>query len=464
MTRNIVLFTFLLTLGNCFCQAQENDVVGSWRGSLNIQSNKSYSIVFNISEENGVLVTKMDSPDQGAKGIPTESTTLSGNEVEIKMPALQAQYKGIVEDRVTMKGTFTQMGMEFPLELTKQPEVKKGTPAVQDPNVGKYTSAEVKFKNQKDRITLAGTVTYPNGKTNCPAVILLTGSGVQDRDETLFGQKPFLRIADRLSANGIAVLRFDDRGFAGSEGDIKVATTYDFVTDALAAYEFMKTYPGIDSTKIGLAGHSEGADVAAMAAAENKDIAFIVMLAGATLPGDSILCLQAAAMTRAAGVGEESIKTDYEMRSGIYNIIKSEPDNDKASEKISLYVNSLPGFTGEQKKALIQVFTQAALSPWMRSFISYDPAPYLAKVSCPAITFWGGKDLQVPAKENIAGLMNIIYENKKNNFSIVEIDGVNHLFQKAEKGMIGEYSNEENAVMNDEILDKLQDWLTNYLR
>jgi pimeloyl-ACP methyl ester carboxylesterase len=225
----------------------------------------------------------------------------------------------------------------------------------------------------------------------------------------------------------------------------------------------MKTYPGINSEKIGFAGHSEGADVAAMAAAENKDIAFIIMLAGMTLPGDSLLCLQVAAMLRASGLEEENIQSDYAMRSGIYNIVKNEPDNNKASEQISLYINNLPGLSDEQKKMMTEAFTKTILHPSMRSFISYDPAPYLAKISCPATAFWGEKDLQVPAKENIDVLMDIIYKNKKSNFSIIKIKGVNHLFQNADTGQVSEYSNEENAVMNDETLDKLQDWLLNYL-
>ena len=464
MKKIILLAIFCSYFGSCFSQTQDNSaVVGSWLGTLKV-SGVSLRVVFNISEKDGVLVTTMDSPDQKAKGLPTESTTLSGTEILIKMPAFGAQYKGVVEDSITIKGTFTQSGEEYPLEVLKQTEVvEKGTPAAQDPNAGKYTSTDVKFRNEQANITLAGTVTYPNDKTNCPVVILLTGSGSQDRDEALFGQKPFLRIADRLSANGIAVLRFDDRGFAQSEGDLSTATSYDFVTDALAAYEYMKNYPGIDSKKIGMIGHSEGGSLAVMAAAENKDIAFVVMLAGPALPGDDILCLQAAAITRASGMPEDFIETDSKMRLGIFSIIKNEPDNEKASAQITEYVNGLPGYPEDHKKMTIDGFVKGALNPWMRAFISFDPAPYLAKITCPVVAFWGSKDLQVPAKENSDALTNIIYKHKKNNFSIVNIDGVNHLFQDAETGLMTEYSNTEKAVMNDETLDKMQDWLNNYL-
>ena len=464
MKKIILLVIFCSYLGNCFSQTQDNPaVVGSWHGTLKV-SGVSLRIVFNISEKDGVLVTTMDSPDQGAKGIPTESTTLSGTEIMVKMPALGAQYKGVVEDSVTIKGTFTQSGMEFPLELLKQTDVvEKGTPAVQDPNAGKYTSTDVKFRNEQANITLAGTLTYPNGGSNCPVAILLTGSGAQDRDEALFGQKPFLRIADRLSANGIAVLRFDDRGVAQSEGDFSTATSYDFVTDAQAAYEYLKNHPGIDSEKIGMVGHSEGGNLAVMVAAENKNIAFVIMLAGSTLPGDNILCLQSAAITRAHGMPEDFIETDSKMRSGIFSIIKSEPDNEKASALITEYVNGLPGYSEDHKKMTIDGFVKGALNPWMRAFLSLDPAPYLAKLTCPVVAFWGSKDLQVPAKENIDALAKVIYKYKKNNFSIVTIDGLNHLFQNAETGLVTEYSDIEKAVMNDETLDKIQDWLNNYL-
>ncbi len=462
MKKLILYLVLILHSIVSLCQTS-NSIVGDWHGSLKVQG-MSLRIVFHIEEKNSLLVTTLDSPDQSAKGIPTESTSLSGNELYVKMPALNGQYKGIVEDSITIKGTFTQGGMDFPLALLKQTGViQKDSVAVQDPNAGKYISKDVKFRNEQANITLAGTITYPKDKTNCPAVILLTGSGSQDRDEALFEQKPFLRIADRLSANGIAVLRFDDRGFAQSEGDLATATTYDFVTDARAAYEFMKKYPGIDTKKIGFIGHSEGAGVAVMAASEDKSVAFVVMLAGTSLPGDSILCLQAAAIARASGAGEDFIKLDYKMRSGIFEIIKNEPDNEKATKQITDYVNGLPGFPDVQKVGIIDGFTKAGLSPWMRAFILFDPAPYLAKLTCPTVAFWGSKDLQVPAKENIGGLMNIIYKNKKNNYSIVNIQGVNHLFQTAKTGQTSEYSNTQEAVMNNETLDKLQDWLLNYL-
>ncbi len=463
MKRLILLTVFILQLGFCLAQTPDKAIQGIWLGSLKVQQGISLRIVLNISEKDGSLITTMDSPDQGVKGIPTESTTFSGNELLVKIPAMRVQYKGILEDSVTIKGTFIQGEMQLPLDLSKQVELKEDSAAVQDPNAGKYTSTDIKFRNEKAGITLAGTVTYPKDKTNCPVAILLTGSGAQDRDETIFAQKPFLRLADRLSANGIAVLRFDDRGFAQSEGDLWSATSYDFVTDALAAYEYMKTYPGINSRKIGFIGHSEGAGLATMAAVENKDIAFVVMLAGTTLPGDSLLCLQAAAINRAAGMGEDAIKSDYKMRSGIYEIIKKESDNTKASEQITTYVNGLPDFPAEQKKVLIEAFMKAGLNPWMRAFLGYDPAPYLAKLTCPTVAFFGSKDLQIPAKENIGGLMNVVYKNKKNNFSIVTINGVNHLFQNAKTGLVDEYSNKTEVVMNDETLDKLQDWLNNYL-
>jgi len=462
MKKLILLFIYILSVGVCFAQTSNNSVTGIWKGDLKV-SGISLKIVFNISEKDGVLITTVDSPNQGARGIPTESTTLSGNDIVVEMPNMGAKYKGTI-DGLVIKGTFTQGGMAIPLELSKQTgDEEEETVAVQDPNAGKYTSTDIKFRNEKDGITLAGTITYPKDKTNCPAVILLTGSGAQNRDEELFGQKPFLRIADRLSANGIAVLRFDDRGFAQSEGNLQTATSYDFVTDALAAYEFMKTYPGIDSKKIGFIGHSEGAGVGAMAAAENKDIAFVVMLAGTALPGDSILILQAEKINRASGMGEEALKIDYKMRSGIYSIVKNEPDNEKASVRITEYVNGLSDYPAEQKKMLIDAFVKVVLNPWMRAFIAFDPAPYLAKLTCPVLAFWGSKDLQVPAKENIGKLSEIILKSKKKNFSIITIEGVNHLFQEAESGLTSEYANTNNAVMNDETLDKLQDWLDNYL-
>jgi fermentation-respiration switch protein FrsA (DUF1100 family) len=452
----------VIILQSVLCLSQTSkSIVGEWSGKLKMQG-VALRIVLHIEEKNGVLITTMDSPDQGVNAIPTESTVFSENEIMVKLPALQAQFKGILEDSMNIRGIFTQRGMDLPLELLRQMGAEKKTVAPQDPNAGKYTSTDVRFKNQSANITLAGTVTYPKEKINYPAVILLTGSGAQDRDESLFGQKPFLRIADRLSANGIAVLRFDDRGFAQSEGDIKTATTYDFVTDALAAYEFLKNYPGIDTSKIGFIGHSEGAGVAVMAAAENKTVAYVIMLAGIAISGDSLLNLQSAAIMRAAGTDQRVIDADYKMRSGVYNIVKNESDSAKASVQIAAHIQSLDDLTEVQKQEVTAIFTKTVLVPWMRSFLSYDPGSFLAKVDCPVVAFFGEKDLQVPAKENAAALTDLIYKNKKHHFSIVNVDGVNHLFQNAQTGLVSEYSNTEEAMMNDVTLDKLQDWLQNY--
>ncbi len=444
----------------CFAVAENPvPVAGTWNGNLEVQG-FSLNVIFHITESEGIYAITLDVPQQGVKGIPAESTTLNGRELLVKIPVIQAEYKAEITNDTVISGAFSQGGASFPLSLKKQPgnpvvEVKANLPA----NVDAYTSKEVKFRNDRAGITLAGTLTYPKNKTNCPAVILLTGSGPQDRDETILEQKPFLRIADYLSSKGVAVLRFDDRGTALSEGDFKNATVYDFVTDALSAFRFLSGEEGIDKNRIGFIGHSEGANLGLMAAAENKMVAFTAMLGGISIPGDTLLRLQAYSMAKASGMSEPDLVKDNRMRNRIFNIIKNEPDQDQVSKDIAVVIDEeMSNIPESDRKKAADAFIQSSLSPWMRAFLAYDPAPYFRSVNCPVLVLYGNKDLQAPAPENTEALKKII--SGKNNFTLRVLPGLNHMFQDAQTGLVSEYYNLEKPMMNDEMLLVLQDWIT----
>lgn len=271
-----ILFTLLLSV--CIVSAQE--ISGKWYGMLKLPGTE-LTIVVNISKtEAGAYTATMDSPDQGAFGIPVNSVTFENKQLELKIDALQAAYKAELVDMV-LKGTFTQMGQDLNLNLSQEEIKKPKALRPQEPQKPyPYHDEEVTFTNSKAGIKLAGTLTLPNKSGKFPAVVLISGSGPQNRDEEVFGHKPFLVLADYLTRNGIAVLRFDDRGVNLSEGDHSTATSADFATDVESAVAYLKTRSEIDHKKIGLMGHSEGGLIAPMVAAKDKSIAFIVLLAG----------------------------------------------------------------------------------------------------------------------------------------------------------------------------------------
>src|SRR5690606_29142835 len=254
------LFTLIILMATTFAIAQ--DITGTWNGKLEFQG-VQLRMVVNISQnEAGEYNGTMDSPDQGAKGIPLSNITFSNNSLAFSVPAAGVQYKRDLKDGI-ITGTFSQAGTSLPLNLSKGLGVNRP----QEPKAPfPYYSEDITFKNEKEGITLAGTLTLPEKTGNYPAVILISGSGPSNRNEEIADHKPFLLLADHLTKNGIAVLRFDDRGVGESGGDFQKATSADFATDVEAAFKYLKTRPEINKKKIGLLGHSEGGMIAPMVA------------------------------------------------------------------------------------------------------------------------------------------------------------------------------------------------------
>ena len=299
---------------------------------------------------------------------------------------------------------------------------------------------------------MAGTFTFPKEGGPFPAVLLITGSGPQNRNEELLGHKPFLVLSDYLTKQGIAVLRVDDRGVGKSTGDFKSATTADFVTDALAGVEFLKTRNEVNKKEIGLIGHSEGGMIAPMVAVESSDVAFIVLMAGPGLPGDSILLMQSSLISAAEGASPEDITKAEEVNRKIYQIIKTESDSVKAHNEITAifekYYDSLPDSekakTGDKNTALKML--SRVETPWFKYFIKYDPRPTLEKVKCPVLAIDGSKDLQVPPKEDLAAIKEALTKGGNKNFETIELKGLNHLFQTAKTGSPTEYNTIEETI------------------
>lgn len=464
--KNLVKFLIVLLFANQIF-SQQKDVSGIWTGKLQLPNTVKLTVVFHIQkDEAGKYVTTMDSPDQGAKGIQTESTTVDHDSILIKIPVVKGFYAGKINyDEMKIDGKWNQAGMVLDLLLEKTEKFEEAKRPQEPKPPFPYKSEDVTFENKIDSITLAGTLTLPDSGNDFPAVVLITGSGPQNRDEELLGHKPFLVIADYLTRNGFAVLRYDDRGYGKSTGNFSAATTEDFVKDALAAVEYLKTRKEIDHSKIGLIGHSEGGLIAPIAAVKSHDVAFIIMMAGPGLPGDSILILQSELIQRAEGNSEEDIQKSLKINREIYNLIKTVKDDETLKNKIKEILQSeISKMTDEEKSKMgdVQVYVNRQLktltSPWFKFFVKYDPRPTLEKVECPVLAIDGEKDLQVPAKENLAAIESALKIAGNKNFETVLLPGLNHLFQTAKTGAVSEYGTIEETI-SPKALETMLEWL-----
>jgi len=441
------------------------DPAGTWLGTLSV-SGVELRIVFNIVKNaDGSLKATLDSPDQGAKDIPTDTVKVEGDKLLIEIKGIRGSYSGVFNSTSKeIEGTWTQ-NVALPLKLKrvdKVPELRRPqTPKPPYP----YLEEQVSYENKAAGIKLAGTLTLPRTGGLFPAVLLITGSGSQDRDETIFGHKPFMVIADDLTRRGLAVLRVDDRGVGGSTGSPTTATTEDFAGDVLAGVEYLKSRPDIDPHRIGLIGHSEGGVIAPMVAARSRDVAFVVLLAGTGVTGERILYEQGELISRAEGAPEDTIAKALAGQKKSFTVIKENKDPKAAEEKLKpVLAESFKALDEEQKKASggeeqwVKTQIQTLNSPWFRYFLTYDPKTALVKVKCPVLAMGGSLDLQVPAKENLKAIEDALKAGGNTNVKTEELPGLNHLFQKAKTGGVSEYAKSEET-MSPAALKVMGDWI-----
>jgi uncharacterized protein len=456
-------FTSLFVL--LIFQSLAQNISGSWTGNLNISS-ISLKIVFHFTESSNQYKGTLDSPDQGAYGVAIKEMKFENNELLLDISAIGAKYEAILIHSDTLMGTFNQAGQKFPLTVVKSlEELPKVMNRPQEPKPKfNYVIEHVNFTNEKANIKLAGTITKPKGKGPFPAVVLVSGSGPQDRNEEIFNHKPFLVIADYLTNNGIAVLRYDDRGVAESEGDFSSATSADFADDAKAAFEFLKKQKNIDSKKVGIIGHSEGGMIAPMVAAEDNSVGFIILLAGPGIPIDELLILQTEKVALAEGTPKEEIEKALAINKDLFGVALHQKDEKRAIEQfeeiIIKHSSDLPAEERELALSESMKSTKALLTPWFRFFIGYDPQTVLEKVKCPVLAINGDKDVQVTAEENLAGIKNALEKGGNKNYSIHSMKGLNHLFQTADTGAVSEYAKIEETF-SPEVLNLMKDWILN---
>ena len=448
MKKLLILFSvFLITLSGI-----AQDITGSWNGILKVQAIQ-LRIVFNVTKTDNGYSSTMDSPDQGAKGIHVPTTTYENPTLKFELPALGISYEGNLENDTIFVGDFKQSGMTFPLTLTRSQHAKETIVRPQNPQKPyPYYTEDVKFENSTDNIELAGTLSLPKKEGNFPAVILITGSGPQNRDEELMGHKPFLVLADYLTRKGIAVLRYDDRGIGGSTGDMTTATSTDFAKDVEAAIKYLKTRNEINRKKIGLMGHSEGGMIAPMVAYGTKDVSFIVLLAGPGIRGDKLLLKQSYDIGEASGLSKDKLQHSEKINGGLYDIILNSMNDTSLDEKLTDYLNHSFNELPESEKPQgisIEDYSKKVVkqlnSPWMLYFIRYDPAPTLEKVKCPVLAINGSKDLQVNAEMNLNAIKIALAKGGNKQVTTKELPGLNHLFQECETGLPAEYAQIEQT-------------------
>ncbi|MDZ4747786.1 MAG: alpha/beta fold hydrolase [Saprospiraceae bacterium] len=442
--RNLVV---IVILGLFVLPVLGQDITGQWNGILKVPG-VQLRLVFHVEKTDLGYASTMDSPDQGANGMPVETTTFEDATIRFVLPAPKIEYEGVLGSDGVITGNFKQAGQSFSMNLTRELVEKEKVKRPQEPTTPyPYYAEDIMFTNEKAGIDLAGTLTLPTKDGVYPVVILISGSGPQNRDEELLGHKPFLILSDYLTRNGIAVLRFDDRGTAESKGDFATATSLDFSTDVEAGVAYLMSRKEIDKRKIGLIGHSEGGIIAPMVAANSKDIAYIVLLAGTGIPGDQLLLLQQALISKVYGVSDEDLAKAHDYNKGAYAIVTTSSGIEQLKTDLTTYYNTRfknnPDFVvpeGMTADELIQSMVDQLANPWMQFFIKYDPSILLEKVKCPVIALNGEKDLQVPPKENLGAIEKALKKGGNKKVTIQELPGLNHLFQECTTGSPEEYA------------------------
>lgn len=452
---SLLLFTHLMA----------GDITGEWNGVLSVQGMK-LRLVFHISKADNGYSATMDSPDQGARNIAMTDVKFENNNLKMELKAAQIIYSGIYNNSDSIKGTFMQAGQKFTMDLSRKAVAVEKPVRSQDPaQPYPYVSEDIKFENSKDNVVLAGTFTKPKGDGKYPVVILISGSGPQNRNEELLGHKPFLILSDFLTRNGIAVLRYDDRGSFASTGNFAMATSFDFANDVDAAIHYLKTRNDINPKKIGLIGHSEGGLIAPIVASRNKNVAFIILMAGPGIKGGNILLLQQELIGRANGMKEEYIQKTHEINNGIFKMVDEISNTDSLKVRISIYLNSkkkeiadLDTTAGKTDDVMIEAQIKQLLTPWMLNFIRYNPALILEKLKCPVLAMIGSKDLQVPANPNLNEIEKALKKAGNKDFTVKELSGLNHLFQECKTGSPNEYVSIEQTI-SPVALDTILDWI-----
>ena len=454
-----LVLTFLISL----TLSGQNKFDGLWGGTI-ASGGLDLKVNFEIqSEENRILlsVPLQKINDQVGSGIE-----IKGDSIFFDYSNYQASYRGLYDHKSEeIIGEWTQ-GRSTTLNLKR---VSKKSEIVRNQIIKPpfpYTYENITFHNENANINLSGTITIPEGEGPFPLAILISGSGPQDRNSEILGHKPFLVIADHLTRNGIAVLRYDDRGVKNSEGSFTESTSVDFATDAAAAIAYGHTLENIDHSKIGLIGHSEGGLIAPMVAAENDEVDFIVSIAGPAIPIAQLMTIQNKLIFEKVGMSKDGLEVLEENLPIIYSIVNQDKEPkelfDTLIDAVKVYYNALPEedqkLLGQSSSAYYTAISTTFFTTWFRYFLAYDPGPSWQNVKCPVLALNGSEDIQVSATENLEAIKKHLEIAKNKNHQEVELEGFNHLMQPCEVCSIQEYGAIETTFD-----PKALDLITNFL-
>ncbi len=437
---------------------------GNWLGSLEAGPGVKLRLAFHFTQSpDGKLTGTLDSLDQGAMGMQLSAVSVNGTAVSIQLQVPPATYTGTLNSAGTeIAGEWHQGGAALPLTVMRVDT----TPVIERPQEPKppfpYRAEDVTYPSKSSGVQLAGTLTMPEAGGPFPAVLLITGSGAQDRDETLLGHKPFLLIADYLTRRGIAVLRVDDRGTAKSTGNFKESTTADFVEDAAGSLAYLKSRKEIDPKRMGLLGHSEGAVIAPMLAVRSSDVAFVVMMAGTGVPGREVLKAQASAIMRASGATQEAIDQNTATQDKLFALADEKVSPVQRDAQLGALEKELLDKVPEgQRKAMTGfVKNQIAMStsPWMRYFINLDPATFLRQMKTPVLVLNGSLDLQVLPSQNLPAIVSALEQAHNPDYEVIKFPNLNHLFQTAKTGLMSEYA-QSTETISPSVLSAMAHWI-----
>lgn len=437
---------------------QAADLVGRWEGALSV-GGTALPLVIRVTQGSSGLVAVMDSPAQGAHDIPISGLSETAGTVRFAIPSVGGRFEGARSgDGASLTGAWSQGGASLPLILTRAGAGAEVAPAPAPAALERpqtpvapfpYVAEDVTFANAGAGIELTGTLTRPQGDGPFPAVVLITGSGAQDRDQTILGHKPFAVWADALTRRGVAVLRYDDRGMGGSGGGSIDETTADFATDVRAAMAFLRSRPEVDSARLGLMGHSEGGAAALIAMSEGAPAAFVVMIAGPSVPGADILAAQTErAVLASGGTAEQAGQSRAQQARLMQAVVDNKKDSAGASRATLAIMTELgtPQNTAAQASRVMG-------SGWYRYFVSYDPAPAIRALDVPMLAIYGERDINVPAEQNAPQVTAL-----KPDATVVVLAGLNHLMQHARTGLPSEYES-LTETLAPEAIRTVTDWI-----
>ncbi|HUQ10845.1 MAG TPA: alpha/beta hydrolase [Steroidobacteraceae bacterium] len=438
---------------------------GSWLGTLKAGA-FSLRLALEVTESDGKLSAVLDSIDQNAK-IPVTSIESTTDGMKFAIAMINGAFTGKYSaNGAEVAGTWTQNGNAMPLTFKRRASAFALKRPQEPVKPYPYREEQVSFANPKaNGVTLAGTLTLPEGKGPFPAVVLMTGSGPQDRDEALMGHKPFLVLADHLTRAGIAVLRYDDRGIGASKGNYATATHFDFASDGNAAFNFLKTRAEVDARRIGLLGHSEGSVYAPYITKDSSDVAFVVLLAGVGVPTRQLLERQGKDIVKAMGFDHTPSAAEIAINDAVYARLALKKIDAETIEFLRAKMREAVALTPENiRQALglndqyVESQLQVIMTPWFMELATYDATKELRNIHCPVLALFGDKDMQVAAQPNSAAMKSTFAAAKNRDVTLQTFPGLNHLFQHAKTGAPSEYGAIEET-MSPEVMNATAQWI-----